>query len=187
MLPTQTWPESDLGVPPRLAKSVHFPKLGTWVVPQSMHKPPDSNKRHDAHQNNAVVVHRCYRSRQSVWEAEHDVEQNDEDACKAIDRKASFAHPESPWRDVASSCEHVGYEAHDVGCGTKDDERARKITESGLAAKCDCAEGVSQEACKEGGRNGTAEGFVDASEEVGEGSSIIASKSPECASNLCCL
>ena len=152
-----------------------------------MHEPPDRNKCHDAHQNNAVVVHRCYRRRQGVWEAKHDVEQNDEEACETIDRKTSFTHPESPWRDVASSSEHVGYEAHDVGCGTKDDERASKITESGLAAKCDCAEGVSQEACKEGGRNGAAEGFVHASEEAGEGSSIIASKSPICASNLYCL
>ena len=149
-----------------------------------MHKPPKRSKRYDTDQNDAVVVHRRHGGRQGVREAKQDVEKDYEEACKAIDHISSFAHPECSRWDIASSSEHVGYETHSVGRGGENHERACKITESRFAAKSNGAEGVRQETGKERGRDGTAEAFVDKSEESGERGSVIACQSPECATNL---
>lgn len=77
-------------------------KFGSWVIPVSMHEPPDCRQERDAHQDDAVIVHCGNGNRERVREAETDVEENDRDDRNSVDRVSGLAHPEGAlWEILA--------------------------------------------------------------------------------------
>ena len=96
------------------------------IMLASVREPPRCRDDETSDEDDAVVVHRRYQRREGVCcagrvserslrrrvgvrtEAEHDVEENDQEDGYGVDEVAQGAHPEWPWRNVPPSCEKVG-------------------------------------------------------------------------------
>ena len=75
-----------------------------------------------------------------LTEAEHNVEEYNQQHCNGVDGVAGRAHPKGTLRDVLPAREEVRPDGQSVGYGREDDEGADQIRERGLAAELDSAE-----------------------------------------------
>jgi hypothetical protein len=104
-------PNLFIGKSPPLFRDDEPSKLGPWIIPVPMHKPPKRSQENDTHQNDTVIVHSGSGNRESIREAEDDVEENDRDDCNSVDCVSSLSHPEgalwkvlAPRKQVSSDC-----------------------------------------------------------------------------------
>ena len=88
-----------------------------------MHNPPECSKHNDANKDNRVPVHETDRvHRISIWKAEKDVEEYDQDTCHSVDEESRFTHPERSWRYALSPRKHVRKDGQEVAHGSENDE-----------------------------------------------------------------
>ena len=127
---------------------------------------------------------KCTKRGVKLTEAEHDVEEDDEQHRDGVDGVAGRAHPEGTLRDVLAAGEEVRSDGQRVGDGREDDEGADEVREGGLAAELDGAEGGAEGGREDGGGDGAAELLVDSREEGGEGRRVVAGQGPPDASDL---
>lgn len=74
-----------------------------------VNKPPDRGYKENTDKNDRVPVHQTDvgRHRHAVWEAEHDVEENDEHHGDEVDRISVFAQPERTRCDVLAASQEM--------------------------------------------------------------------------------
>jgi len=75
-----------------------------------------------------------------LTEAEHNVEEDNQNDSRAVNIEPIFPHPERAGRDMAPSSEQVRANGKRIRRSREDDERTSEIGERCMAAKGDCTE-----------------------------------------------
>jgi len=84
----------------------------------------------DIQEPSKLTIHDGDLHRVSVWEAEEDVEEDDQNASNAIDHKACVAHPEGSFGRVLALAQKVRQDGQKVGHRRKYDKAANQSVEA---------------------------------------------------------
>lgn len=106
----------------------------------AVNEPPDRHQRQNSNQDDAIIIHRLHGRRIHKREAEHDVEENDEDNSGDVDHHAERTQPERTSRHVLPPSEDVRQDGKDVRRRRDDDEGTREGRERRGTAERDGAE-----------------------------------------------